>query len=59
MNPEEFRRYGHQLVDWIADYRAGVEQRPVMSQSSRDRSRPGCQRRRRSRRSRSMPCCAM
>ena len=31
MTPEEFRRYGHQLVDWIADYRAGIEQRPVMS----------------------------
>jgi aromatic-L-amino-acid decarboxylase len=31
MTPEEFRRYGHQLVDWIADYRAGVAQRPVMS----------------------------
>jgi len=31
MTPEEFRRYGHQLVDWIADYRASVAQRPVMS----------------------------
>jgi aromatic-L-amino-acid decarboxylase len=24
MSPEEFRRYGHQVVDWIADYLAGV-----------------------------------
>src|SRR5262245_9320488 len=31
MNPEEFRRYGHQLIDWIADYRAGVAEHPVMS----------------------------
>ena len=23
MTPEEFRRLGHQLIDWIADYRAG------------------------------------
>ena len=20
MTPEEFRRYGHQLIDWLADY---------------------------------------
>src|SRR5512134_3930128 len=31
MDPEEFRRFGHQVVDWIADYRAGVAQHPVMS----------------------------
>jgi aromatic-L-amino-acid decarboxylase len=24
MTPEEFRRYGHALIDWIADYRARV-----------------------------------
>ena len=29
MTPEEFRSAGHQLIDWIADYRAGVEARPV------------------------------
>ena len=31
MTPEEFRAAGHRLVDWIADYRARVESRPVMS----------------------------
>jgi aromatic-L-amino-acid decarboxylase len=36
MTPEEFRRFGHQVVDWIADYRATVAERPVMA-----RSRPG------------------
>ena len=29
MTPEEFRRRGHQLIDWIADYRAGVAGRAV------------------------------
>jgi aromatic-L-amino-acid decarboxylase len=31
MTPDEFRRFGHQLVDWIADYRERVAERPVMS----------------------------
>ncbi len=31
MTPEEFRRYGHAVVDLIADYRASVEEYPVMS----------------------------
>lgn len=31
MTPEEFRRHGHQVVDWIADYRATVAKRPVAS----------------------------
>jgi aromatic-L-amino-acid decarboxylase len=31
MNPEEFRRFGHQVVDWIADYRARVADLPVRS----------------------------
>src|SRR5438045_2716366 len=29
MSPEEFRRVGHQLIDWIADYRARMEELPV------------------------------
>ena len=32
MTPEEFRRYGHQLIDWLADYHAGIAERPVMAQ---------------------------
>ncbi len=31
MDPEEFRRFGHQVVDWVADYRARVASHPVMS----------------------------
>jgi aromatic-L-amino-acid/L-tryptophan decarboxylase len=33
MDANEFRRLGYQLVDWIADYREGLERLPVMSQS--------------------------
>ena len=36
MSPEEFRRYGHAVVDWIADYQSGVERFPVLS-----RAQPG------------------
>ncbi len=32
MTPEEFRRQGHALIDWIADYRQRVESLPVLSQ---------------------------
>ena len=31
MTPEEFRRVGHAIVDWVADYRATVSGRPVMA----------------------------
>jgi aromatic-L-amino-acid/L-tryptophan decarboxylase len=31
MDPEEFRRAGHRLIDWIADYRAHVAEMPVRS----------------------------
>jgi aromatic-L-amino-acid/L-tryptophan decarboxylase len=31
MTPEEFRRHGHAMVDWIADYYARVESFPVLS----------------------------
>jgi aromatic-L-amino-acid/L-tryptophan decarboxylase len=33
MTPEEFRAAGHRLIDWIADYRASVERRPVMART--------------------------
>ncbi|WP_245679469.1 aminotransferase class I/II-fold pyridoxal phosphate-dependent enzyme [Actinomadura hibisca] len=36
MTPEEFRRYGKQVIDWIADYQEKVEAHPVLSQA-----RPG------------------
>jgi aromatic-L-amino-acid decarboxylase len=32
MDPASFRRRGHELIDWIADYREHVGERPVMSQ---------------------------
>ncbi|BBM84528.1 pyridoxal phosphate-dependent decarboxylase family protein [Candidatus Uabimicrobium amorphum] len=31
MTPEDFRKYGHQIIDWIADYRENVEKHPVMA----------------------------
>ena len=34
MTPEEFRRAGHQLIDWIADYRSKLQERPVMARSA-------------------------
>jgi aromatic-L-amino-acid decarboxylase len=36
MTPEEFRRYGHAVVDWIADYHSKIESFPVLS-----RAKPG------------------
>jgi aromatic-L-amino-acid/L-tryptophan decarboxylase len=32
MTPDEFRRYGHAVIDWIADYQSRVESFPVLSQ---------------------------
>jgi aromatic-L-amino-acid decarboxylase len=32
MTPDEFRRYGRALIDWIADYYERVETLPVLSQ---------------------------
>jgi aromatic-L-amino-acid decarboxylase len=31
MTPDEFRRQGHALIDWIADYRSGLANRPVQA----------------------------
>jgi aromatic-L-amino-acid decarboxylase len=36
MTPDEFRRHGHAVVDWIADYHSRIESFPVLSQA-----RPG------------------
>jgi aromatic-L-amino-acid decarboxylase len=36
MSAEEFRRHGHSLIDWVADYMEKVESYPVQS-----RARPG------------------
>lgn len=32
MTPDDFRRYGHQVVDWIADYLVNVGNYPVLAQ---------------------------
>jgi aromatic-L-amino-acid decarboxylase len=32
MNADEFRKYGHQVIDWVADYLENIEQYPVKSQ---------------------------
>ena len=45
MTPEEFRRWGHAVVDWIADYWQRVEALPVLSRvaAGRDpRRAPAC-----------------
>lgn len=34
MTPEEFRQAGHRLVDWIADYRARLAERPVLARTA-------------------------
>jgi aromatic-L-amino-acid decarboxylase len=34
MTPEEFRAHGHALVDWIADYMAGLPDRDVLHQAT-------------------------
>ena len=36
MTPEEFRRQGHRMIDWLADYQQRIESFPVLS-----RARPG------------------
>jgi aromatic-L-amino-acid decarboxylase len=32
MSPDEFRKYGHEVIDWIADYYERIESFPVLSQ---------------------------
>jgi aromatic-L-amino-acid decarboxylase len=31
VTPEEFRRYGHELIDWLAGYHESMADRPVMA----------------------------
>ena len=31
MSKEDFRRIGHELIDWIADYFANIDERPVLA----------------------------
>ncbi len=32
MTPEDFKKYGHQVIDWIANYLKNIESYPVLSQ---------------------------
>jgi len=34
MTPEEFRAHAHEMVDWMADYMAGIEDYPVRAQTA-------------------------
>src|SRR5437879_3638503 len=34
MSPDEFRFFGHRLIDWIADYRTALANRPVMARTA-------------------------
>ena len=38
MSPEDFRQYGYEIVDWIADYFERVEKLPVLSHAEASRS---------------------
>ena len=33
MPVDEFRKYGHEFIDWIADYIENIEAYPVLSKS--------------------------
>ena len=41
MTPEEFRRFGRQVIDWIADYYLDVEKYPVLSPARPGETRAG------------------
>ncbi|MGA9275908.1 pyridoxal-dependent decarboxylase [Ilumatobacter sp.] len=31
MTPDEFRRHGHEMIDWIADYLGDIDERPIQA----------------------------
>jgi aromatic-L-amino-acid decarboxylase len=33
VSPEDFRRHGHELIDWLADYHTSLPSRPVMAKT--------------------------
>src|SRR4051794_10120694 len=39
MSPDEFRRHGHEVIDWIADYYSRIESFPVLSRVKPDEIR--------------------
>ena len=41
MTPEEFRRHGHAVIDWIADYQQRLESFPVLAQVAPGEIRAG------------------
>jgi aromatic-L-amino-acid decarboxylase len=41
MIPDEFRRHGYQVIDWIADYYERIESSPVLSQVAPGEVRAG------------------
>lgn len=41
MSPDEFRRHGHSVIDWIADYYERIESFPVLSQVAPGEVRAG------------------
>jgi aromatic-L-amino-acid decarboxylase len=34
MTPDEFRRHGHAVIDWIAEYMANIGEQPVLSKAA-------------------------
>jgi aromatic-L-amino-acid decarboxylase len=41
MSPDEFRKHGYQVIDWIADYYENIESFPVLSQAAPGEVRAG------------------
>ena len=40
ISTEEFRALGHRIIDWIADYRSGIAELPVMAEWSKKLGKP-------------------